>query len=469
MPKVVGLQLNGGDRERCSDAGLDWRSRTRSSPSGRAGCRDLAEPEAGERGRQGHDGEPARLEGRQSVFDGPGRRSAWIRDSPLAALDERRLRSSSPAIVDSSERRASSSLRTRRGGAGRRSGSTVEISVSKARSRRRSRAWSARTRPSAQEALQGAGFGVERHRASRRDQRTRTPSSRPGSVRAGSEVDPGSDGDDLVGRFILEGAAAGGAAPAEPAPAEAAPEAGGDAASATAGEPAPRRRALGGRSSEHEISVASAAPCSRGWRRPASTPSRSRSRARADGARPGADAAIEAAVENEGPPCRIASHPGDPPGPPSSAPSTSSSPCCTARSARTAPSRACSSSPDVAYVGPGVAASAVAMDKDLFKAVMRDNGRPGDAERRPSCAPGTPPTARNPFGFPVVVKPARLGSSVGITVARHSAELEPALELAFAHDEKVLARGVRARVRRSSAACSGTTSPSRRSSARSCR
>ena len=45
---------------------------------------------------------------------------------------------------------------------------------------------------------------------------------------------------------------------------------------------------------------------------------------------------------------------------------------------------------------------------------------------------------RNPFGYPVFVKPARLGSSVGISKAHDDAELAAAVELAFRHDEKVL-------------------------------
>ncbi|MBV8563363.1 MAG: ATP-grasp domain-containing protein, partial [Actinobacteria bacterium] len=44
----------------------------------------------------------------------------------------------------------------------------------------------------------------------------------------------------------------------------------------------------------------------------------------------------------------------------------------------------------------------------------------------------------NPFGYPVFVKPARLGSSVGISKVRDESELRPAVELAFRHDEKVL-------------------------------
>jgi D-alanine-D-alanine ligase len=91
---------------------------------------------------------------------------------------------------------------------------------------------------------------------------------------------------------------------------------------------------------------------------------------------------------------------------------------------------------DLPYVGPGVAASAVAMDKALFKDVLRANG-----------IPVTPSTTfrdrdrgriENRHGLPVVVKPARLGSSVGISVVRDAADFEHAVELALAHDDKIL-------------------------------
>jgi D-alanine-D-alanine ligase len=88
----------------------------------------------------------------------------------------------------------------------------------------------------------------------------------------------------------------------------------------------------------------------------------------------------------------------------------------------------------VPYVGAGVAASALAMDKDLFKSVMRDQGIP--VTRNVTLREGDP--AEHPFDYPVFVKPARLGSSVGITKARAPEELEAAVELAFRHDEKVL-------------------------------
>jgi D-alanine-D-alanine ligase len=89
---------------------------------------------------------------------------------------------------------------------------------------------------------------------------------------------------------------------------------------------------------------------------------------------------------------------------------------------------------NVPYVGPGVTASALCMDKDLFKAVMRDQGIP--VTRNVTLRPAD--EIRNPFGYPVFIKPARLGSSVGITKAHDDEELRRGVELAFQHDEKVL-------------------------------
>jgi D-alanine-D-alanine ligase len=90
----------------------------------------------------------------------------------------------------------------------------------------------------------------------------------------------------------------------------------------------------------------------------------------------------------------------------------------------------------VPYVGAGVTASALCMDKDLFKSVLRDNGIP--VTRNVTLRLGQAAGPRNPFGFPVFVKPARLGSSVGITKAHDDDELAAAVALAFEHDEKVL-------------------------------
>jgi D-alanine-D-alanine ligase len=88
----------------------------------------------------------------------------------------------------------------------------------------------------------------------------------------------------------------------------------------------------------------------------------------------------------------------------------------------------------VPYVGAGVLASALCMDKDVFKSVLRDHGIP--VTENITLRLGD--EARNPFGYPVFVKPARLGSSVGITKAHDDGELRAGVELAFKHDEKVL-------------------------------
>jgi D-alanine-D-alanine ligase len=89
---------------------------------------------------------------------------------------------------------------------------------------------------------------------------------------------------------------------------------------------------------------------------------------------------------------------------------------------------------DVAYVGPGVLASSLCMDKDVFKQVMRAQSIP--VAEHVALRPGD--EIVNPFGYPVFVKPARLGSSVGISKVRAESELGPAVELARRHDEKVL-------------------------------
>jgi D-alanine-D-alanine ligase len=88
----------------------------------------------------------------------------------------------------------------------------------------------------------------------------------------------------------------------------------------------------------------------------------------------------------------------------------------------------------IPYVGAGVAASALAMDKDLFKKVMRDSGIPVAAHH----AIRVGDAIENPYGYPVFVKPARLGSSVGISKVHSEDEFAAAVELAFTHDEKVL-------------------------------
>jgi D-alanine-D-alanine ligase len=89
---------------------------------------------------------------------------------------------------------------------------------------------------------------------------------------------------------------------------------------------------------------------------------------------------------------------------------------------------------NVPYVGAGVLGSALCMDKDIFKAVLRDHGVPVT----PNITLRLGDEPRNPFDYPVFVKPARLGSSVGITKAHDAEELRQGVALAFEHDEKVL-------------------------------
>jgi D-alanine-D-alanine ligase len=93
---------------------------------------------------------------------------------------------------------------------------------------------------------------------------------------------------------------------------------------------------------------------------------------------------------------------------------------------------------DVAYVGAGVFASAAAMDKEYTKKLLRAEGldvgryvvlRRGDA---------VAPDLLDELSLPVFVKPARAGSSVGITKVRTAGELPSAIEEAFEHDTKVL-------------------------------
>jgi D-alanine-D-alanine ligase len=88
----------------------------------------------------------------------------------------------------------------------------------------------------------------------------------------------------------------------------------------------------------------------------------------------------------------------------------------------------------IPYVGAGVAASALCMDKDLFKAVLRDRGIP--VAQNVTLRDGDRP--HHPFPYPVFVKPARLGSSVGISKVHDETELEAAVALARRHDDKVL-------------------------------
>jgi D-alanine-D-alanine ligase len=93
---------------------------------------------------------------------------------------------------------------------------------------------------------------------------------------------------------------------------------------------------------------------------------------------------------------------------------------------------------DLPYVGAGVLASSVSMDKEIQKRLMAERGlpvveyltvTPGRYKLKDICGR---------FPFPMFVKPANLGSSVGISKAKTCPELEAALALAAQFDRKIL-------------------------------
>jgi D-alanine-D-alanine ligase len=95
---------------------------------------------------------------------------------------------------------------------------------------------------------------------------------------------------------------------------------------------------------------------------------------------------------------------------------------------------------DVPYVGAGVAASSLCMDKVLFKRLMSTAGVPqvgyaGVPRARWRAAPEQTRETVLALGLPVFVKPAHLGSSVGIVKVTQPAELAGALEQTFEHDQ----------------------------------
>ena len=93
----------------------------------------------------------------------------------------------------------------------------------------------------------------------------------------------------------------------------------------------------------------------------------------------------------------------------------------------------------VPYVGSGVLGSAAAMDKDVAKRLMRDGGLP--IARFLSFSRGDKPAFEAvvaELGRPVFVKPARLGSSVGVSKAGTAQEFAEAIAEAFRHDRKIL-------------------------------
>lgn len=98
---------------------------------------------------------------------------------------------------------------------------------------------------------------------------------------------------------------------------------------------------------------------------------------------------------------------------------------------------------DMPYVGSGVLGSALCMDKHVVKSVLQSAGIPvapwrtvtrGEVDRDPSIVSSLDEGLR----YPLFVKPARAGSSVGVTRVTEAAGIPAALEVAFAEDRTVL-------------------------------
>jgi D-alanine-D-alanine ligase len=99
---------------------------------------------------------------------------------------------------------------------------------------------------------------------------------------------------------------------------------------------------------------------------------------------------------------------------------------------------------DLPYVGCGVLASAISMDKEITKRLARDAGIPIvpyislKHDRWQKQKADSAKRIEEQLGYPVFIKPANLGSSVGVHKLKDPASLEAALEDAFNYDRKVL-------------------------------
>ena len=99
---------------------------------------------------------------------------------------------------------------------------------------------------------------------------------------------------------------------------------------------------------------------------------------------------------------------------------------------------------DLPYVGANVLASSISMDKEMMKRVCHQRGLP--VVEYVAFSRDCLDAALVPFDFPVFVKPANLGSSVGISKAHNRLELEDALRVAAEFDRKIIVeRGIQGR------------------------
>lgn len=89
----------------------------------------------------------------------------------------------------------------------------------------------------------------------------------------------------------------------------------------------------------------------------------------------------------------------------------------------------------IPYTGSGHLASALAMDKDLSKQIFRQAGVP-TADWLMAPAEGRDAIAQ--LGLPLIVKPSKQGSTVGLSIVKSAEEFDGAVEEAFRHDDEVM-------------------------------
>src|SRR4029077_17478447 len=116
---------------------------------------------------------------------------------------------------------------------------------------------------------------------------------------------------------------------------------------------------------------------------------------------------------------------------------------------------------DIPYVGSGVLGSAVSMDKAMAKQVTLAAGIPQARFRsfgEHELTPGLPAALADDLGLPAFVKPANMGSSVGVSKAHTVEELRDAIDHALTYDEWVVVEGAVA-CREIECAVLGSTEP----------
>lgn len=93
----------------------------------------------------------------------------------------------------------------------------------------------------------------------------------------------------------------------------------------------------------------------------------------------------------------------------------------------------------VPFVGPGVLGSAVGMDKDVMKRLLRDAGIPiGKFVALKQCNKIAFNEIKKKLGLPMFIKPANMGSSVGISKVRNEKEFKKGVDDAFKYDSKII-------------------------------